>query len=99
MKKLMFLLVCTATLSFAAKYDPVRAEMLSLSCVNCHGNNGKSVTTIPSISGTKDYLYKTLLNFKNGKNVGGTTYMMQKHTKGFSNEELEQLAYYFSQIK
>ncbi|OCL86849.1 Cytochrome subunit of sulfide dehydrogenase [Aliarcobacter thereius] len=98
MKKILFLLFCIASLSFAAKYDSVRAEMLSLSCVNCHGNNTSYSTAIPSIVGKdKSYLYKTLLEYKSGKRVD--SYMMQKHTKGFSNEELEQLAYYFSKIK
>lgn len=98
MKKLVFLLLCTVSISFAAKYDSVRAEMLSLSCVNCHGSDGKSTTAIPSIAGQdKAYLYKTLIEYKTGKRVD--TYMMQKHTNGFSNEELEQLSYYFSKIK
>lgn len=98
MKKLAFLFVCLSSLAFAVDYDPVRGEMLSLSCANCHGTEGKSKTEIPAIAGLdKSYMYQTLLDYKSGKRVD--THMMQKHTKGFTDEELEQLSYYFSKVK
>lgn len=98
MKKIALLFMGLASLSFAVDYDPVRGEMLSLSCANCHATEGKSTTTIPAIAGLdKNYMYQTLLDYKSGKRVD--TYMMQKHTKGFTDEELEQLSYYFSKIK
>ncbi|WP_198304800.1 c-type cytochrome [Arcobacter vandammei] len=98
MKKLAFLLVTLASLSYAVEYDAVRGEMLSLSCANCHGTDGKSDAAIPTIAGLdKNYMYQTLLDYKAGKRVD--TYMMQKHTKGFTDEELEQLSYYFSKVK
>ncbi|QKF72985.1 cytochrome c [Aliarcobacter faecis] len=98
MKKLAFLFVCLSSLSFAVDYNPVRGEMLSLSCANCHGTDGKSTSAIPVIAGLdKNYMYQTLLDYKAGKRVD--TYMMQKHTKGFTDEELEQLSYYFSKVK
>ena len=99
MKKLALSLFCLASMSFAVEYDAVRGEMLSLSCANCHGTNGKSTTTIPVIAGLdKNYMYQKLLDYKAGKSVGDTQ-MMQKHTKGFTDEELEQLSYYFSTVK
>lgn len=99
MKKLLLSLSCLVTISFAVQYDSIKGEMLSLSCSNCHGTNGKSTTTIPSIAGLdKNYMYQKLLDYKAGKSVGDTQ-MMQKHTKGFSDEELEQLSYYFSKVK
>ena len=98
MKKIAILLACISSLSFAVDYDPVRGEMLSLSCANCHGTDGKSSTSIPTIKGLdKNYMYQTLLDYKSGKRVD--THMMQKHTKGFTDEELEQLSYYFSKVK
>lgn len=98
MKKLALLFLCLSSLSFALDYDPVRGEMLSLSCANCHGTDGKSETSIPRIGGLdKDYMYQTLLDYKVGKRLD--THMMKKHTKGFTDEELEQLAYYFSKVQ
>lgn len=97
MKKFGLVLLFISSLSFAAEYDPVRGEMLSLSCASCHGTNGKSEEIMPSIAGlSKASMYQTLLDFKNGKRTGT---MMQKHAKGFSDEELEQITYYFSSIK
>lgn len=97
MKKIALALLCLSSLSFAADYDPIRGEMLSLSCTSCHGIDGKSEAITPYIAGMgKANMYQILLNYKNGKRVET---MMQKHAKGFSDEELEQISYYFSNIK
>jgi len=97
MKKIALALVCLCGISFAADYDREQGEMLSLSCASCHGTDGISVSTTPTIAGLgKTSMYKTLLDFKSGKR---TSTVMQKHVKGFSDDELEQVSYYFSKIK
>ncbi len=97
MKKIALLIICVYSLSIAAEYDPIRGEMLALSCASCHGTDGKSEAITPYIAGMgKTNLYQTLLDYKNGKR---TETMMQKHVKGFTDEELEQIAYYFSSIE
>ncbi len=97
MKRVALLFLFSFSLSIAAEYDPIRAEMLSLSCTACHGSDGKSEAITPYIAGMgKAGLYQVLLDYKNGKR---TETMMQKHVKGFSDEELEQIAYYFSKIE
>ena len=97
MKKITLALACLFSFSFAADYDPVKGAMLSLSCASCHGADGKSTTITPYIAGTtKTSMYKTLLDFKYGKQSGT---MMPQHTKGFTDEELEQVSYYFSKIE
>ena len=97
MKKITAILFCLCSLSFAADYDPIKGQMLSLSCASCHGTDGKSTTITPYLAGMgKTTLYKTLLDYKNGTKTGT---MMQKHVKGFSDDELEQIAYYFSKVK
>ncbi len=97
MKKLLLSLVAVCSISFAADYDPVKGEMLSLSCASCHGTDGKSEAITPYIAGmSKAVMYQTLLDYKNGKKTGT---MMQKHVKGFTDAELEQVSYYFSKIK
>ena len=54
--------------------------MLSLSCTNCHGTDGKSTTAIPKIAGLdKNYMYQTLLEYKTRKRVD--THMMQSIQK------------------
>lgn len=97
MKKIVFALACVCSIGFAADYDPVKGEMLSLSCASCHGTDGKSVQTTPTIAGMgKTSLYTTLLDYKYDRRPGT---MMQKHAKGFSDEELEQVSYYFSKVE
>jgi len=97
MKKIALLLVFLYSLTYAAEYDPIRGQMLSLSCASCHGTDGKSEAITPYIAGMgKASLYQILLDYKNGKRVET---MMQKHSKGFTDEELEQIAYYFSNVE
>ncbi len=97
MKKFIISLFCLCSFSYATEYDPVRGEMLSLSCASCHGTDGKSKTITPYIAGmSKTGMYQILLDYKYGKREGT---MMQKHVKGFLDEELEQIAYYFSKVQ
>lgn len=97
MKKIAAILVALSTLTFAVEYDEVQGQMLSLSCASCHGTDGKSTAITPSIAGMgKTTMYQTLLDYKNGKKTGT---MMQKHVKGFTDAELEQVSYYFSKVK
>ena len=97
MKRIALVLLCLYGFTYGVEYDPIEAEMLSLSCTSCHGTEGKSESFTPSIAGMeKTALYEMLLEYKNGKKTGT---MMQKHVKGFSDEELEQIAYYFSNVE
>lgn len=97
MKKLFLGLLFIGSLSFAADYNPTLGKMLSMSCASCHGTDGKSEAITPYIAGMgKATLHQTLLDYKYGKRDGT---MMPKHAKGFTDDELEQIAYYFSSIK
>jgi len=96
-KSLLALLVLGLLSLYGGSYDPIKGEMLSLSCSSCHGTDGRSVGITPTIAGMgKTALQTILLDYKHGK-VTGT--MMQKHVKGFSDDEIEQIAYYFSKVK
>ena len=97
MKKIALALACLYSFGFATEYDPVKGEMLSLSCASCHGTDGKSTTITPYIAGMgKTSMYKTLLDFKYGRQTGT---MMPQHVKGFTDVELEQVSIYFSKIE
>ncbi|WP_083568522.1 c-type cytochrome [Arcobacter sp. LA11] len=97
MKKIAAMLFCLCSLSYAVEYDPLQGQMLSLSCASCHGTDGKSIAVTPYIAGMgKNTMYSILLGYKNGQRKGT---MMQKHVKGFSDAELEQISYYFSKIE
>jgi len=97
MKKIAAALFCLCSLSYAVEYDPLQGQMLSLSCASCHGTDGKSVAVTPYIAGMgKNTMYSILLSYKNGQRKAT---MMQKHVKGFTDAELEQISYYFSKIE
>lgn len=97
MKKLIGTCLFLYSFTYAVEYNPVQGQMLALSCASCHGTEGKSVAITPYIAGMgKDVMYKILLDYKYDRKKGT---MMQKHVKGFSDAELEQVSYYFSKIK
>lgn len=90
------MIFCMFNFSYAIEYDPLEGEMLSLSCASCHGTEGKSNTVIPNIAGMdKTIMFQSLLDYKYGRKEGT---MMQKHAKGFTDAELEQISYYFSKV-
>ena len=97
MKKFIMALFCLCSFSYAVEYDALQGKMLSLSCASCHGTDGKSTTITPYIAGmSKTVMYQSLMDYKYGKKEGT---MMQKHVKGFTDAELEQISYYFSKVE
>ena len=51
MKRITLVLLCLYGFTYGVEYDPIEAEMLSLSCTSCHGTEGKSESFTPSIAG------------------------------------------------
>lgn len=71
-----------------------QAATLSITCAGCHGTDGKSSGAIPSIAGkTADYIEKAMLEFRDGKRPST---VMQRHAKGYSDEEIKLIAGYFA---
>jgi len=75
--------------------DLSRAAMLSASCEGCHGTYGRSPGAIPPIAGkSAEYLRATMESFRSGdKNAT----VMDRHVKGYSEEEIRLIAEYFSE--
>jgi len=72
-----------------------QAAMLSASCEGCHGPNGRSPGAIPSIAGkSAEYLRETMEGFRSGDKEAT---VMDRHVKGYSDEEIRLIAEYFSQ--
>ncbi|MCC2596686.1 hypothetical protein LKR43_10075 [Pusillimonas sp. MFBS29] len=67
-------------------------------CANCHGTDGRSPGSIPSIAGRPEsVLLGQLKAFKSDTPPANTT-IMNRLVKGFSDEDLAALAQHFSQI-
>jgi len=74
----------------------LRGEILSLSCAGCHGTDGKSESVIPTIYGrSAEYIESALLDFKSGARMST---VMERHAKGYSDEEIHQIAEYFGSL-
>ncbi len=92
------LLIALATLGLAsltAQAGPT--ENLARTCNACHGLNGVSVgPNMPNIAGLPEkYLSTLMLQWKSGERYAAT---MDRHVKGYTDEELNKLAAYFSKL-
>lgn len=99
------LTVAAAALASATLFVPVAGAqstfdvtVLAAACANCHGTDGRSPGSIPSIAGRPEsILLEQLLAFKSDNPPANTT-IMDRLAKGFNDEELTALARHFSQI-
>ena len=82
----------------AQSQDPGYARSLAATCTACHGTDGRSVGGIPpSLAGQdRNYLLQQLKEFKAGKRPAT---VMHQHAKGYTDEQLELIANYFSGVK
>ena len=87
-----------ATLTWSAlAADPLQVRSLAAACFNCHGTQGAAQDGMPSLAGQeRTHLLQMLLDYKSGK-LPAT--VMQQLAKGYTDEQLEQLAGYFAAQK
>ena len=72
-------------------------KVITATCFICHGPKGKSSSAIPSLAGQdKAYLVTAMKEFRDGKRE---TTVMQKYAIGYTDEEYEAMAEYFSKVK
>ena len=83
-----------------AHADPLeltQGAMLSNSCAACHGTDGNSPGSIPSIGGkSADFIETTLIEFREGKRPGT---VMNRHAMGYTDDEIRQIAEFFAGTK
>lgn len=74
------------------------AEMSATTCFSCHGPEGKSVGgTIPPLAGyPAAAMASQLMAFKNGERANT---VMTRHVKGYTDQELTDIANYFATLK
>lgn len=73
------------------------ARSLAANCTGCHGPDGRSSGAIPSIAGLdKAYIASAMREFKAGTRAAT---IMHQHAKGYSDDEFDVLAEYFSSEK
>ena len=74
-----------------------RDRDLSFTCTGCHATNGRSASGMPNLAGLdKAYIVKQMSDFKAGTRPAT---VMHQIAKGYSTEQIELLAGYFSAQK
>ena len=77
--------------------DPNLGRNLAAACANCHGTNGASLQGMPGLAGQqRSYLVQQMQDFKAGKRPAT---IMHQLAKGYTDEQIEALAAYFSTQK
>src|SRR3989449_9533692 len=77
--------------------DPNLGRNLAAACANCHGTNGVSLQGMPNLAGQqRAYLVQQMQDFKTGKRPAT---IMHQLAKGYTDEQIEALAAYFSAQK
>ncbi len=70
-----------------------RASMLSYTCAGCHGTDGISPGSIPSIAcKSADTIEKALKEYRSGKRFST---VMGRHVKGYTDQEIQLIAGFF----
>ena len=88
-------LVAASAGAFAA--DPLQVRGMAAACSNCHGTQGIALDGMESLAGQKkEDLAKKMMDFKTGKKPAT---VMHRLSKGYSDEQIDQLASYFAALK
>ena len=87
--------LCAAAFAVQAEVSQVR--VWAAACANCHGTNGRAEAGMEALAGkNKDEMVKTLLAFKSGSKPAT---IMHQLSKGYTDEQLTQIAGYFAAQK
>lgn len=87
-------IISVLLIPFATQADELsRAAMLSYTCAGCHGTNGISPGSIPSIyCKSADTIEKALKEYRDGKRFST---VMGRHVKGYTDDEIQLISGYF----
>ena len=85
---------CVMLLPATVQADELsRAAMLSYTCAGCHGTDGISPGSIPSIyCKTPEAIQKALTEYRDGTRFST---VMGRHVKGYTDQEIQLIAGFF----
>tara|TARA_R110001592_G_scaffold66617_2_gene204576 strand:- start:18596 stop:18907 length:312 start_codon:yes stop_codon:yes gene_type:complete len=103
MKKLITTIMMTGSLVLAADAmagDAAAGKAKSAVCAACHGAAGiAAVPSYPNLAGqNKAYLVSSLKAYKNKERSGGMAAIMQGQAAALSDQDIENLAEYYSTL-
>ena len=104
MKNLMTTTLLASSMIFTANVvagDAAAGKAKSAVCAACHGAAGKAaVPNYPNLAGqNKAYLISSLKAYKNKERNGGMAAIMQGQAAALSDQDIENLAEYYSKMK
>ena len=93
----ILIIAAAGVTSLAAHADSLQLRSMAAACANCHGTKGVALEGMDTLAGKpQDELLKKLTDFKTGKKPAT---IMHQLSKGYTDEQLAQLAGYFSALK
>ena len=95
----LVLALSVAAPAWASDAQRLRGRALAATCAQCHGTDGRAVAGEPLVAlagQPKDYLLTQLLAFRSGQRKAT---IMHQITRGYSQEQLEELSVYFAALK
>ena len=93
----MIALFALSGLSALAGAEVSQVRSMAAACANCHGTDGVAQSGMESLAGqSRDDLLKKMLDFKTGAKPAT---IMHQLAKGYSDEQLAQLASHFAALK
>ncbi len=104
MKKLMMTTLIAGSFFLAAGAsagDAAAGKAKSAVCAACHGAAGiAAIPTYPNLAGqNKAYLVSSLNAYKSKQRNGGMAVVMQGQAAALSDQDIENLAEYYSSLK
>src|SRR5262252_1955060 len=85
-----------ATMTFGQGADPKVARNLAATCANCHGTGGVSVGEVASLAGMpRQEIVRKMQEFKSGARPGT---VMNQLAKGYTDEQIDALAYEVNEV-
>jgi cytochrome subunit of sulfide dehydrogenase len=94
-KKMLLGIACFLITPIVIADEMINVELLASSCASCHGTRGHSVAGTPSLAGL-DRLY-FLQQMDQFISKTRTSTVMNHHASGYTADEIELLADFFSQ--
>ncbi|ROT99795.1 cytochrome c [Marinobacter sp. R17] len=87
-------------LAAQAEGNPEAGKAKAAVCAACHGQNGHAqIPTYPNLAGQNEqYLVMALKAYKGGNRQGGQAAIMQGQAAALSDEDIANLAAYFSSL-
>ncbi|MDX1304054.1 cytochrome c [Photobacterium sp.] len=103
MKKVLAFAMLAAVISSPAMAagDPVAGKAKAAICAACHGVDGIAmIPGYPNLKGQNEqYLVSALKAYKNKQRNGGMSMVMQPQASMLSDDDIANVAAYFSQLK